>query len=94
MSKKEKHMGSSFDDFLAEEGILEEVESIAAKRIFVYEFEKELKKQKIEKQHLPELMGTSRSAVKRLLDPETPSTLKTLGAAARIVGKHLKISLI
>ncbi len=91
--KIEQHLGSSFNDFLEDEGILEEVESIASKRVFVYQLEKELKKQKIKKDELADIMGTSRSAIRRLLDPNAPSTLKSLCNAARAVGKHLKLSL-
>ncbi len=91
--KKEQHLGSSFDDFLEEEGILEETESVAAKRVFVFQLEKELKRQRIKKDELADMMGTSRSAIRRLLDPNTPSTLKTLSSAARAVGKHLKLSI-
>ncbi len=90
---KNKHLGSSFDDFLEEEGILEEAESVAAKRVFVFQLEKELEKKKIKKEELAIMMGTSRSAICRLLDPNIPSTLKTLSNAARAVGKHLKLSL-
>lgn len=95
MNKKnpEKHIGSSFDSFLEDEDILEEVESVAAKRVFVFQLEQELKKKKIKKEELAIIMGTSRSAVRRLLDPKMPSTLKTLSGAARAVGKQLKISI-
>ena len=46
--KKHNHIGSSLDDFLAKEGILEEVEEVAAKRVFVFQLEQEMKKQKID----------------------------------------------
>jgi len=91
--KKSRHFGSDFDDFLKEENLLEESESIAAKRVFVFQLEQELKKQSLKKEELAEMMGTSRSAVRRLLDPESSSTLKTLASAAQAVGKHLKLSL-
>lgn len=93
MKKRKQHIGSSFDDFLEKEGILDEAESIAAKRVFVYQLQKELHKQNIDIEKLAELMGTSRSAVHRLIDPNCPSTLKTLGNAARAVGKNLKLTL-
>ena len=92
--KKEQHIGSSFDDFLEEEEILVEAETIAAKRVFVYQLQKELKKQEIDVEELAELMGTSRSAIYRLINPDCPSTLRTLGTAARAVGKNLKLTLI
>jgi hypothetical protein len=40
---KNKHRGSSFDDFLKEEGILEEVELKAAKRAVALQLEKLMK---------------------------------------------------
>lgn len=91
--KKKKHVGSSFDDFLEEEGILEEATAVAAKRVFVFQLEKEMKKQKIDKSEFAARLDTSRSAIDRILDPETPSTLKTFAKAAKALGKHLKISL-
>ena len=58
--KKNKHIGSNFDDFLKEEGILEEIEEVVAKKIFVFQMEKEMKKQGIDKAKLAEGMETSR----------------------------------
>lgn len=92
--KKNKHIGSSLDDFLEEEGLLEHCESIAAKRVFVYQFQKEMEKQELTKTELAERMQTSRSSVDRLLDPGQPSNLKTLIGAARAIGKHLKLSIV
>ena len=92
--KNKKHIGSNFDDFLEEEGILEEAESIAAKRVFVFQLEKEMKKQKIDKSEFACRLETSRSAVNRILDPECPSTLRTFAKAARALGKHLNIGLV
>ncbi len=92
--KNKKNIGSSFDTFLKEEGLLEQVESIAAKRVFVFQLEMEMQKQKIDKAELADRMETSRSAVERALDPEFPSTLKTFVKVARALGKHIKISLV
>jgi antitoxin HicB len=88
-----KHIGSKFDDFLKEEGLLEEAEFVAAKRVFVFQIEKEMKRQRVDKSELAARLDTSRSAVDRILDPECPSTLRTFAKAARALGKHLKISL-
>jgi|GEM_PF-4358847 len=55
---KKKHVGSKFDDFLAEEGFLEEAESVAAKRVFVFQIEKEMKKQKIDKSEFAVMLET------------------------------------
>lgn len=91
--KKNRHVGSSLDDFLEEEGLLEHCESIAAKRAFVIQFEKEMQKREITKSELAERMQTSRSSVDRLLNPSQPSNLRTLIGAAKAIGKHLKLSL-
>lgn len=90
---KKKHIGSSFDDFLEEEGILEECKEEAAKRVLVWQLEQEMKKQNLSKEEIAKRMHTSRAAVNRVLDPRQPSTLRSLTAAARAVGKRLKVSL-
>lgn len=90
---KKKHIGSSFDDFLEEEGILEECKEEAAKRVLIWQLEQEMKKQHLTKEEVAKRMHTSRAAVNRVLDPTKPSTLKSLNAAARAVGKRLKVSL-
>jgi antitoxin HicB len=88
-----KHRGSNFDDFLREEGMLEAAEAEAAKRVFVFLFEKEMKKKKLNKAKLAEKLATSRAAVDRILDPKFPSTVKLLSTKACAVGKHLTIGL-
>lgn len=93
MKNKNKHIGQSFDEFLAEEGLLIEVEAAAIKRIIAYELLETMKKQALTKSALAERMQTSRSALERLLDPENTSiTLQTLSKAARVMGKKLMIS--
>ncbi|MBA3721610.1 MAG: XRE family transcriptional regulator [Parachlamydiaceae bacterium] len=90
---KKKHIGSSFDEFLEEEEILEECKEEAAKRVLVWQLEQEMKKQNLTKEEVAKRMHTSRAAVNRVLDPRQPSTLRSLTAAARAVGKRLKVSL-
>lgn len=90
---KKKYIGSNFDDFLEEEGILEECKEEAAKRVLVWQLEQEMKKQNLSKEEIAKRMHTSRAAVNRVLDPRQPSTLRSLTAAARAVGKRLKVSL-
>ncbi len=92
MPKKGK-IGSNFDDFLEDEGLLAEAEAVAAKRVFVFQLEKELQKQRLNRAQLADRMGTSRSAVSRLLDPDKPSTLRSLTGAARALGKHVRLAL-
>jgi hypothetical protein len=88
------HIGSSFDDFLAEEGV-EEVEAVAIKRILARQVSEAMTAQKLTKKAMAERMGTSRSALDRLLDPDNTSvTLRTLQKAAATVGRRLRLELV
>ncbi len=58
-----KHIGSSFDDFLEEEGVLAEAESIAIKRVLAFQLKELMKEQKLNKTQLAKRMKTSRSAL-------------------------------
>lgn len=90
-----KHMGSSFDDFLAEEGLLADVEAVALKRVIAFQVEQEMRRNGLTKTELASRMETSRSAVDRLLDPENHAvTLRTLERAAGVLGKRLRLELI
>ena len=92
MSKK--HVGSNFDDFLAEEAMQEEVTATTVKRVIAWQIEQEMKAQKLTKTALAAKMRTSRSALNRLLDTsDTSLTLTTLASAAAALGKHVKIEL-
>ena len=89
-----KNRGSNFDDFLREEGLLEEVEALAAKRLIAYELGQIMAKERLSKAALARRMGTSRSQVDRLLDPDNESvTLATLAKAAAAFGQRLRVSL-
>ncbi len=91
--KKNKHHGSSFDSFLEEEGILEEVQAVAIKRVIALELEKKMKKIHLTKKETADRIGTSRSALDRLLDPRNTSvTLNTLIKASHFIGKKLLFS--
>jgi antitoxin HicB len=89
-----KYSGSNFDDFLAEEGILEEVAGKAQKRLLTYQLADAMQEQQLTKTELATKMQTSRSQLDRLLDPEnTLITLDSLNRLAQAVGKQLKIEL-
>ena len=86
------HIGSSFDDFLAEEGTLAEVEAAAIKRVLAYQLVQEMKRSKLTRTQLAARMNTSRASVNRLLDPHNVSvTLQTMERAALAIGKKLRI---
>lgn len=91
----DKHLGSDFDDFLQEEGILEEASAIAAKRVLAFQISEAMKQQDLSKSAMARLMKTSRSSLDRLLDPEVPSvTLLTLEKAAHVLGKTVRIEMV
>ncbi|MDP2930777.1 MAG: helix-turn-helix transcriptional regulator, partial [bacterium] len=88
------HIGSNFDDFLAEEGLLAEAETVAVKRVIAYQVERMMKEQNLTKTEMSRRMNTSRAALERLLDPTNQSiTLQTLERAAKALGRRLQITL-
>jgi hypothetical protein len=90
-----KHVGSDFDDFLQDEGILEEVAATAIKRVIAWQIEQEMKAQHITKTAMAAKMKTSRSALNRLLDEtDTSLTLTTLASAAAALGKRFRFELV
>ncbi|WP_341793986.1 MULTISPECIES: helix-turn-helix transcriptional regulator [unclassified Rickettsia] len=88
-------IGSNFDDFLNEIGILEEVTAIAHKRILANQIKQVMEQKHITKLEMAKKMETSRTAIDRLLNPNNPNvTLDTLDRAAIALGMRLNISLI
>ena len=88
------HSGSSFDDFLDAEGIREEVEAVAAKRVLAWRLAQVMQDQRKTKQAMAKDLRTSRSQVDRLLDPRNTSvSLITIARAARVLGKRVVISI-
>lgn len=95
MTRKNPHIGSTFESWLDEAGIRGEVTAAAIKSVIARQLAGEMKKQRITKARMAELMQTSRAQVDRLLDPENGSaTLETLIRAARIVGRELRMELV
>ncbi|HUJ39646.1 MAG TPA: helix-turn-helix domain-containing protein [Candidatus Acidoferrales bacterium] len=92
MSKK--HMGSSVDDFLKEEGIFEEAQAQAAKEVVAWQLAKAMKKKKISKNRMAALLKTSRTQVDRLLSAKDDITLGSLERAAAAVGRRVTIELV
>ena len=89
-----KNVGSSFDEFLEEEGILEEVSAVAVKRLIAFQLAEKMSEKNLTKSELARRMATSRSALDRLLDPENPSvTLQTLQSAVQALGGRLNVEL-
>ncbi len=87
-----KYSGSSFEEFLEEEGIIEEVSARAQKRLLALQIADIMNESNLSKTQLAERLNTSRSQLDRLLDPEnTTVTLESLDRLARAIGKHLRI---
>ena len=91
---KKKNIGSSFDSWLREEGIYEEVSANAIKRVLARQVEAAMKEKHFSKAEMARRMHTSRAALDRLLDPEYDAvTLSTLRKAATAVGRELRLEL-
>ena len=96
MTKKAKSRISkeSFDDFLSGQGLLEEAEEIAIKRVLAWQIAEAMSAQGITKTAMAEKMHTDRRQLDRLLDPENASlTLRTLRRAATAIGRTVRIEL-
>jgi antitoxin HicB len=93
--KKKSRIGSSFDDFLKDEGIYEEVTARAIKRVIARQLGALMDDEGLTKTELAKRMKTSRAQLDRLLDPDNESvTLGTLTRAARSVGRQLRMELV
>jgi DNA-binding Xre family transcriptional regulator len=96
MMRKKKHpaIGSNFDQFLAEQGLLEGATAIAIKRVIAWQLAEAMRAEGVTKKALAEKMHTSRSHLDRLLDErDTGLTIETLGKVARALGRNVRIEL-
>ena len=92
--KRNPYLGSSVADFFAADGLLEEIEAAAIKRVIALELQLELDRKQMTKTELARRLDTSRSQLDRILDPSNESiTLNTLMKAAALLGKRLHVSL-
>ncbi len=93
--KTNPHEGSDFNDFLREEGMYEEVQAGAAKKVLAWQMEEAMTIRHMTKSELAARMRTSRAAVNRLLNPANQSiNLQTMEKAAAALGKKLSIALV
>ncbi len=90
-----RHKGSSIDDFLKAEGVLEEFQARAVKEVIAWQLEQAMKERKLSKRRLAAMMHTSRTQVDRVLDPDDGNvTIETLQRAAAIVGRKVQVELV
>ena len=93
--KSKKHIGSSFDSFLEQDNIVEEVNVAAIKAVIARNLKEHMKKNAITQTKMAEELKTSRSGLQRLLDPDNYSvTLLSLNRAASILGKKVNMNLV
>ncbi len=86
---------TTLDDFLKEEGKLEEFQAVAVKEVLAWQIAEAMKAQNLSRKRLAERMKTSRSQISRLLDPKDGNvTIATLQRAAKIVGRTLRLELV
>lgn len=92
---KRRHVGSTLDDLLDEDGKLGAATELALKRVIAWQIERAMTKKRITKVEMARRMKTSRAALDRLLDPTNPSvTLRTIDRAAAVLGKRLRVELV
>ena len=92
---KRENKGSSFDDWLKEDGIYEEVNAAVIKRVLARQIETAMEERQLSKAEVARRMHTSRAALDRLLDPQNSSvTLNTLYKAAAAVGRQVRLELV
>ena len=93
--EKKGHIGSSFEDFLKEEGVYEETTAVAVKRVLAWQLEQAMTKKRMSKNQMAKAMRTSRSQLDRILDPDnTRVQLDTVMKAAWVLGREVRIELI
>jgi predicted XRE-type DNA-binding protein len=92
---KKKNIGSTFDSWLREEGLYDEVSSTAIKRVVARQVEAAMEQKGLTKAEMARRMHTSRAALDRLLDPKNDAvTLGTLRKAAAVVGREIRLELV
>ena len=96
MKKRKTHprVGSHFEDFLRDEGRLEEATAIAIKRVLAWDLQRAMRAAGVSQAEMARRMRTSRAVVRRLLDDKDPSvTLATISRAAIALGKQIELRL-
>jgi antitoxin HicB len=95
MAKQNPHRGSTLDDFLESEGTLSEFQAQSIKEVIAWQLNEAMKEQQITKTRLAELMQTSRSQIRRMLDPNDGNvTIETLQRAAGFLGRRVQMELV
>jgi antitoxin HicB len=92
---RNKHRGSTLDELLTDEGVLEEFQARAIKEVVARQLTEAMRERNLSKNQLAKQMRTSRTQVDRVLDPDAGNvTIETLQRAAALVGRRVKIELV
>lgn len=95
MKLNKKHLGSTIEEWLEEEGILEETTNSATKSVLAWQLAQEMKKRKLTRIKMAAAMKTSRAQLDRVLDPKSGNvTIETLQRAAKAVERKLRVELV
>ena len=94
MTASQGKIGSSFEEFLREEGALESTTLRAVKRVIAWQLQEAMRENSLSKSAMAKAMNTSRSQLDRVLDPENDRVqIGILASAARVLGRELRITL-
>lgn len=94
-ARSKTHTGTPVSAALEQDGLLEDAEVAAIKRVLAWQLEKSMKAQGVSKQTLARRMSTSRSQLDRLLNPDVATVqLDTVARAAKALGKRLEVKLV
>ena len=95
MTNKKGRIGSSFEDYLAAQGTLDETNAMAVKRVLAWQLEQAMERRQMSKSAMARAMRTSRSQLDRILDPDNDHIrLDTLTSAAKVLDLSLRIELV
>ncbi len=89
-----KGIGQDFSDFMKEQGLYEEAQELASKKVIAAQLKAEMEKQKLSKSEVAKRMHTTRTAVDNALNPEFNTSLSTIEKFASVLGKSVSIRLI
>ena len=93
--KKNPNRGSTFEEFLKDEGTYQETTAVAVKRVLAWQLEQAMEKEQLSKNQMAKRMKTSRSQLDRILDPDNPKIqLDTIMKAANVLGRELRLEIV
>ncbi len=89
-----KGVGQDFSEFMKEQGLYEEAQELASKKVIAAQLKAEMEKQNLSKSEVAKRMHTTRTAVDNALDPTFNTSLSTIQRFASVLGKKVSLTLI